>query len=134
MANRSSSLLIAVEGIDGAGKTTQVKMLRESLERAGEVPVVSKEPTNGPWGPRRTPKTGHQWTPERVFRTFGGGFTESAGIGNRKSTHDRENPGRNHERHKSATPTFRQSAGGIPGFAHKQKGRHLSAFPRTPAS
>lgn len=25
-------------------------MLREALERAGEVPVVSKEPTNGPWG------------------------------------------------------------------------------------
>lgn len=43
-------MLIAVEGIDGAGKTTQVRMLREALERSGEVPVVSKEPTNGPWG------------------------------------------------------------------------------------
>jgi dTMP kinase len=46
----STSILIAVEGIDGAGKTTQVQMLRESLERAGVSPVVSKEPTNGPWG------------------------------------------------------------------------------------
>jgi len=43
----------------------------------------------------------------RVFRTFGG-FTESAGIGNRKWTDEREDPGCNHERHKSATPTIRQ--------------------------
>jgi dTMP kinase len=44
------SILIAVEGIDGAGKTTQVEMLRSALERAGETPITSKEPTNGPWG------------------------------------------------------------------------------------
>jgi dTMP kinase len=44
------SILIAIEGIDGAGKTTQVEMLRMALENAGESPVVSKEPTNGPWG------------------------------------------------------------------------------------
>lgn len=50
MADASTSILIAVEGIDGAGKTTQVRMLREELERIGEHPVVSKEPTNGPWG------------------------------------------------------------------------------------
>ena len=28
--------------------------------------------------PRGAPKTGHRWTPERVFRTFGGGSAESA--------------------------------------------------------
>jgi dTMP kinase len=50
VSDRSRSILIAVEGIDGAGKTTQVRMLKEALERAGETPVVSKEPTNGPWG------------------------------------------------------------------------------------
>jgi dTMP kinase len=44
------SILIAIEGIDGAGKTTQVEMLRKAIERAGETPVTSKEPTNGPWG------------------------------------------------------------------------------------
>jgi dTMP kinase len=44
------SILIAIEGIDGAGKTTQVDLLRRALENAGEAPVVSKEPTNGPWG------------------------------------------------------------------------------------
>jgi len=49
--NRSdSSLLIAVEGIDGAGKTTQVDFLTEFFASAG-VPVVrSKEPTDGYWG------------------------------------------------------------------------------------
>jgi len=45
-------LLIAIEGIDGAGKTTQVRLLKDSLERVGAAPVVSKEPTDGPWGRR----------------------------------------------------------------------------------
>jgi hypothetical protein len=56
---------------------------------------------------------------ERVFRTFGGGFTESAGIGNRNWTHERENPGCNHERYKSGTPTMRLvwiAIGGGAGF------------------
>lgn len=44
------SVLVAVEGIDGAGKTTQVQMLAHALREAGEEPVVSKEPTNGHWG------------------------------------------------------------------------------------
>ena len=44
------SILIAVEGIDGAGKTTQVDLLREALTSVGEAPVTSKEPTNGRWG------------------------------------------------------------------------------------
>jgi dTMP kinase len=45
-------LLIAVEGIDGAGKTTQVQLLGEALREAGEKVVVSREPTDGPWGRR----------------------------------------------------------------------------------
>ena len=45
-----SGILIAVEGIDGAGKTTQVQLLKEALQRAGETAVTSKEPTSGPWG------------------------------------------------------------------------------------
>jgi dTMP kinase len=44
------AVLVAIEGIDGAGKTTQVSMLREALRLVGEEPVVSKEPTHGPWG------------------------------------------------------------------------------------
>ena len=50
MARDPRSILIAVEGIDGAGKTTQVLMLKDALEALGEVVVVSKEPTNGQWG------------------------------------------------------------------------------------
>jgi dTMP kinase len=42
--------LVAVEGIDGAGKTTQVSMLRDAIARSGEEPLLSKEPTNGQWG------------------------------------------------------------------------------------
>lgn len=43
-------ILIAFEGIDGAGKTTQAQMLKDVLERAGEQVVLSKEPTNGKYG------------------------------------------------------------------------------------
>lgn len=43
-------ILIAFDGIDGAGKTTQVLLLKNALERLGETVVVSKEPTDGEWG------------------------------------------------------------------------------------
>lgn len=47
---RRRGILIAIEGIDGTGKTTQIVLLSDALRTAGEVPVVSKEPTNGYWG------------------------------------------------------------------------------------
>src|SRR5688572_214527 len=53
-------LLVAFEGIDGAGKTTQASKLAAHL-RAMDVDVVdSKEPTNGQWGAelRRSASTG----------------------------------------------------------------------------
>jgi len=43
-------LLIAVEGIDGAGKSTLVQRLASHLKEKGWAVVQSKEPTNGPWG------------------------------------------------------------------------------------
>ena len=43
-------LLIVFEGVDGAGKTTQVRLLDERLRRAGYEAVCLKEPTEGPWG------------------------------------------------------------------------------------
>jgi dTMP kinase len=44
--------LIAIEGIDGAGKTTQANLLAQELRKNG-YPVVSlHEPTNGKWGQR----------------------------------------------------------------------------------
>jgi dTMP kinase len=43
---------IALEGIDGAGKTTQAKLLVSALEAAGKHAVLTAEPTNGPAGAR----------------------------------------------------------------------------------
>lgn len=43
-------LLVVFEGIDGAGKSTQVEMLRCYLEGAGYPVVTLQEPTEGPWG------------------------------------------------------------------------------------
>jgi dTMP kinase len=48
--NANRGILIAIEGIDGAGKTTQVKKLYWLLKRAGEPVIKSKEPTTGQWG------------------------------------------------------------------------------------
>lgn len=48
--NRSSGIFIVFEGIDGAGKSTQVNLLSDALQRAGEWCVSSKEPTDGKWG------------------------------------------------------------------------------------
>ncbi len=45
-------VLVAFEGIDGAGKSTQVEMLRRHLEGAGYAVVTLQEPTDGPWGRR----------------------------------------------------------------------------------
>lgn len=43
-------ILVAFEGIDGAGKTTQARELAAALERAGVPYITTKEPTSGPWG------------------------------------------------------------------------------------
>ena len=43
-------LFIVFEGLDGAGKTTQVRLLVERLRQCGYEVVSLKEPTAGPWG------------------------------------------------------------------------------------
>ena len=42
--------LIAFEGIDGAGKTTQVDLLADALRKEGRNVVTTREPTDGPYG------------------------------------------------------------------------------------
>ena len=44
------NLFIAFEGIDGSGKSTQVKLLTENLENAGHRVYVTCEPTDSPIG------------------------------------------------------------------------------------
>ncbi|MBC8127583.1 MAG: dTMP kinase [Gloeobacteraceae cyanobacterium ES-bin-144] len=43
-------LLIVLEGIDGTGKSTQVRRLGEWFVSQGREVVLSCEPTDGPWG------------------------------------------------------------------------------------
>lgn len=45
-------VLIALEGIDGAGKSTQAALLKEWAKGLGFEVVLSKEPTDGAWGQR----------------------------------------------------------------------------------
>lgn len=45
--NTSSGRYIAIEGIDGSGKTTQSKLLVEYFEKQGREVLLTKEPTNG---------------------------------------------------------------------------------------
>jgi dTMP kinase len=44
--------LIAFEGLDGCGKSTQIERLAETLRRAGLDPLLTAEPTDGEWGRR----------------------------------------------------------------------------------
>jgi len=50
MVTLRRGVLIVFEGIDGAGKTTQAKLLFERLKRADHEVLLSKEPTEGKWG------------------------------------------------------------------------------------
>lgn len=50
MASSYPGSLVIFEGIDGTGKSTQVRMLAEALEKKGVPVVTSREPTNGPFG------------------------------------------------------------------------------------
>jgi len=45
-------VLVVLEGIDGAGKSTQLRRLKEALERAGVEVMADREPTDGPHGRR----------------------------------------------------------------------------------
>ena len=46
----SQGLFIVIEGIDGTGKSTQSKRLADWFRSRGREVVLSREPTDGPWG------------------------------------------------------------------------------------
>lgn len=50
MSSLPGGLLVALEGIDGSGKTTQAGLLERWATALGLEVVRTKEPTAGPWG------------------------------------------------------------------------------------
>lgn len=49
---RSRGVFLALEGLDGVGKTTQAKLLAQALRSRGWRVVLTQEPTQGPDGQR----------------------------------------------------------------------------------
>jgi dTMP kinase len=45
-----TGFFIVLDGIDGTGKSTQARRLGEWFEKQGREVVLSREPTDGPWG------------------------------------------------------------------------------------
>lgn len=64
-------VFLAIEGIDGAGKTTQARVVAERLRSVGLAVVTSKEPTNGDWGRkiRESAETGRM-APDEELEAF----------------------------------------------------------------
>ena len=64
--------LIVFEGIDGCGKSTQLRRAAETLRERGLDPVVTREPTDGPWGRkiRAMAQSGDAVSPETELEWF----------------------------------------------------------------
>ena len=64
--------LIAFEGIDGAGKSTQLRRLAAVLRAAGHTVVETREPTGGSFGQRirAMARSGERIAPEEELRWF----------------------------------------------------------------
>lgn len=64
-------IFIVIDGIDGTGKSTQANLLGEWFISQGREVVLSREPTDGPWGKkvRETAATG-RLSPEDELQYF----------------------------------------------------------------
>ncbi|MDP4625934.1 MAG: dTMP kinase [Akkermansiaceae bacterium] len=64
-------MFIVFEGIDGTGKSTQARRLADHFRSQGREVVLSREPTDGPWGTllRNSAQTG-RLSPEEELETF----------------------------------------------------------------
>ncbi len=49
-ADKEKGLFLVFEGIDGSGKSTQAQLLYETLVKKGIKALLTKEPTDGPFG------------------------------------------------------------------------------------
>jgi len=60
MTEQERGIFIVFEGVDGAGKSTQIDMLQQALSEVGYQVVTSREPTDKEWGRkiRRSATTG----------------------------------------------------------------------------
>ena len=65
-------ILIVIEGIDGAGKTTQASILADKLTEEGYAVTSLKEPTDGKWGQmiRKLAINGRTLPPDKESRLF----------------------------------------------------------------
>jgi dTMP kinase len=68
----SKGVLIVLEGIDGAGKSTQARFLLRMLRREGLNAVYFREPSRGKWGReiKRKAKEAASLTPEEELDLF----------------------------------------------------------------
>ncbi len=69
----TKGILIVIEGIDGAGKSTQVRMLYDELRRRGIAAVLSREPTDSTYGQkiRELAQKGRETaSPEEEYHLF----------------------------------------------------------------
>jgi dTMP kinase len=64
-------MFIVLEGIDGTGKSTQARRLAEHFTAMGKTVILSREPTDGPWGTllRNSANTG-RLSPEEELEMF----------------------------------------------------------------
>lgn len=71
-AHGQPGLYIVFEGVDGAGKSTQMTRLAEACRRAGRAPTLLAEPTRGPAGAeiRRRALEGPPMSAEDEVRLF----------------------------------------------------------------
>ncbi len=68
----NSGTLIAFEGIDGSGKSTQLELLASSLVAQGLDPLTTREPTEGSYGRRirAMARSGERVAPETELEWF----------------------------------------------------------------
>ena len=73
MESQTKGIFIVIDGIDGAGKTVQVKLTAENLRKSGYTVKELREPTDGPYGQKirsLTPEIREQLAPEEEMRWF----------------------------------------------------------------